>query len=85
MKCRPGCPACCSVISISSAIPGMPKGKPPGIKCINLTEENLCRIYYSDERPEVCKNIKPSFEMCGTDNEHAIDYLNRLENLTKPN
>lgn len=84
MKCRPGCIACCSVISISSPIPGMPEGKPAGIRCINLTNENLCSIYFSSARPDVCKNLTPSPEMCGNDNNHAEKYLTALEELTKP-
>jgi len=84
MECRPGCIACCSVISISSAIPGMPEGKPAGVRCINLNEENLCRIYFSKERPEVCRSLMPSPEMCGPDNEHAMKYLAELEEITRP-
>ncbi|MDD8045446.1 MAG: YkgJ family cysteine cluster protein, partial [Verrucomicrobiota bacterium] len=32
MECRPGCGACCTVVSISSPIPGMPQGKPAGVR-----------------------------------------------------
>lgn len=84
IECRPGCAACCIVISISSALPGMPNGKPAGVRCVNLTEENLCAIHDKENYPEVCRNIKPSLEMCGNNNEHAFSYLQKLEQLTKP-
>ena len=84
MKCRPGCIACCSVISITSPIPGMPLGKPAGVRCIHLTKDNLCSIYNSPERPEVCRNLTPTLEMCGKDNDHAEKYLAELEELTRP-
>jgi uncharacterized protein len=62
----------------------MPFGKPAGVRCINLSDDNFCRIYNSASRPAVCKNLKPSLEMCGTENDYAINYLKRLEELTDP-
>jgi hypothetical protein len=35
IACRPGCAACCIAPSISSPIPGMPHGKPAGVRCID--------------------------------------------------
>ena len=84
MKCRPGCIACCSVISISSPLPGMPDGKPAGVRCVNLDENNLCRIYDNPLRPSVCRNLMPNAEMCGSDNQYAEAYLAELERLTSP-
>jgi len=43
--CRAGCGACCIAPSISSAIPGMPDGKPAGVRCAQLDEQNLCRLF----------------------------------------
>jgi len=83
MNCRPGCGACCIVISISSALPGMPDGKPAGVRCINLDENNLCRIYNTRLYPAVCRDFKASYEMCGDSAEYALDYLNKLENYCK--
>lgn len=82
MDCRMGCGACCIALSISSPIPGMPNGKPAGVRCINLTDDNRCAIY--DQRPEVCRRLKPSREMCGETTEDAMGYLTELERLTKP-
>jgi len=82
MECRLGCGACCIEPSITSNIPGMENGKPAGVRCINLTEDNLCKIFKDPRRPAVCGNLKPSKEMCGNSNEEAYDYLRELERLT---
>lgn len=78
-ECRVGCGACCIAPSISSPIPGMQEGKPAGVRCIQLTEDNLCRIFNSPLRPRVCASLRPSWEMCGEDNRAAMEYLTRLE------
>ncbi|HEY3569579.1 MAG TPA: YkgJ family cysteine cluster protein [Thermoanaerobaculia bacterium] len=84
MICRAGCGACCIALSISSPIPGMPGGKPAGVRCVQLDEHNLCRIFGSPERPEVCNRLRPSQEMCGETTEHALAYLTALERATAP-
>lgn len=83
MKCRPGCGACCIMISISSSIPGMPNGKPAGVRCVNLDENNNCRIHNSANYPEVCRNFKASSEMCGDNADYAFEYLRKLEEFMK--
>lgn len=82
-ECRLGCGACCIAPSISSPIPGMPEGKPEGVRCIQLTGDNLCKLFGSPLRPRVCGSLKPSSEMCGESNEEAMQYLQRLEQETK--
>ena len=84
MNCRPGCGACCIAPSISSPIPGMPHGKPAGVRCVQLDEANACRIFGQPERPAVCGQLKPATEMCGSDRGQALLYLARLESLTAP-
>lgn len=84
MECRLGCAACCIAPSISSAIPGMEKGKPPGQPCIQLDELGLCRLFGKPERPKVCLDLKPCAEMCQNDREGALKYLAELEALTSP-
>ncbi len=84
MECRIGCGACCICVSISSPIPGMPDGKPAGIRCIQLTPDNMCKLFGKPERPDVCVGLKPSEEMCGDTSEHAYSYLESLEEATKP-
>ena len=50
LACRAGCGACCIAPSISSAIPGMPHGKPAGVRCVQLDDALRCRslrlLYY---------------------------------------
>jgi uncharacterized protein len=82
MKCRPGCAACCIVISISSPIPGMPDGKPAGVRCVNLGDDNLCRIHGTELYPDVCREFTPAKEMCGESAKHAFEYLKKLEQET---
>lgn len=84
MKCRVGCGACCIAPSISSSIPGMPDGKPAGVRCIQLTDDNRCKIFGKQERPKVCSNLQPSPDMCGNTDEEAMKILTMLEELTKP-
>ena len=84
MDCRPRCAACCIAPSISSAIPGMPDGKPAGVPCIQLDDDLRCRIFGQPERPAVCGGLTPSTEMCGTDREHAMHWLGWLEAHTRP-
>lgn len=81
-QCRLGCGACCIAPSISSYIPGMPNGKPAGVRCIQLTEDNLCKLFGQKERPLVCGSLKPSKEMCGSSNCEAMEYLQELEKAT---
>lgn len=83
--CRPGCGACCIALSISSPIPGMPHGKAAGVRCVQLTDDNHCRLFGQPDRPAVCVNLRPSAEMCGETREEALLYLERLELLTRPN
>ncbi|HEV2844526.1 MAG TPA: YkgJ family cysteine cluster protein [Thermoanaerobaculia bacterium] len=84
MNCRAGCGACCIALSISSSIPGMPDGKPAGVRCVQLTEDNLCNLFGLPERPAVCCALRPSEEMCGDSTEHALAYLTFLERATAP-
>ena len=83
MDCRPGCGACCIAPSISSPIPGMPRGKPAGVRCVQLDADNRCRIFGSPERPAVCGGLQPSAEMCGNSQAQAIAWIAQLELLTR--
>lgn len=84
LECRIGCAACCVAPSISSAIPGLPEGKPAGVRCPQLSADNRCRIFGQPERPVVCASLRPSLEMCGNNDAEAIERLNSWELLTKP-
>ncbi|PHV12759.1 YkgJ family cysteine cluster protein [Chitinimonas sp. BJB300] len=84
MQCRLGCAACCIAPSISSPIPGMPQGKPAGVRCVQLDEQNGCRIFGQRERPDVCSSLPPVIDMCGENREQALHYLHWLELQTEP-
>ena len=84
LDCRPGCGACCIAPSITTPIPGMPQGKPAGVRCVQLDDAARCRIFGHPDRPAVCGGLKPSAEMCGASRDEALRFLERLERETRP-
>ncbi|WP_417421981.1 YkgJ family cysteine cluster protein [Halomonas sp.] len=81
--CRAGCGACCIAPSISSAIPGMPQGKPAGMRCIQLDDDNLCRLFGDPSRPKVCGNFHFDISICGEQRDQALATLAYLEAETR--
>jgi Fe-S-cluster containining protein len=84
MECRIGCAACCIAVSISSPIPGMPSGKPAGVRCVQLNDNNACKLFGRPERPAVCVSLQASREMCGANNDEAFRNLSDMETATSP-
>jgi hypothetical protein len=84
MECRPGCAACCIAPSISSPLPGMPAGKPAGVRCDHLADDDRCNLFGTAERPLVCGSLQPSEEMCGTNAAEALERLAYWECATNP-
>lgn len=84
VSCRSGCGACCTAPSITSPIPGMPKGKPAGVRCVQLGADQRCLIFGQPERPAVCAGLQPSEEMCGASRDQAMRWLSVLELATAP-
>ena len=84
MECRAGCGACCIALSISSPIPGMPHGKPAGVRCVQLTDNNLCKLFGKPERPLICHLYQACEEMCGRSRQEALMHLTFLELATRP-
>lgn len=82
MNCRLGCGACCIAPSISSVIPGMPNGKAAGVRCVQLSDDNLCLIFGSPERPAVCSDFEASLDVCGHSNKEALWLITNLESQT---
>lgn len=78
MICRKGCAACCIFADISSSIPNHPNGKPFGVRCKNLNEENLCMIHNTKDYPEVCQRFTAEKEFCGDTKEEAAQILTSL-------
>ena len=62
----------------------MPQGKPAGVRCIQLTEDNCCKLFGQPDRPAVCVRLRPTEEMCGANADEAYAYLVRLEEITSP-
>lgn len=84
MECRVGCAACCIAPSISTPIPGMPQGKPAGVRCVQLTPNGRCLLFGKPERPAVCGALRPTAEMCGESAAEALTWLTWLEEATTP-
>jgi uncharacterized protein len=84
VECRVGCGACCIAPSIASPMPGMPEGKPAGVRCAQLTADNRCRLFGRPERPAFCASLRPASEMCGASAAEALAYLDALEEATRP-
>ncbi len=83
-ECRVGCGACCIAPSISSPIPGMPNGKPAGVRCVQLSDDYRCALFGKPERPRVCLSLQASREMCGEDRDHALRFIAAMELQTTP-
>jgi hypothetical protein len=62
----------------------MPNGKPAGVRCVQLGDDNLCLIFGKPERPAFCGGLQPSEEMCGSNRKQAIRWLTDLERSTLP-
>lgn len=84
MQCRTGCGACCVAASITSPLPGMPAGKPSGVRCVNLDDLNRCLIWNQPNYPPVCRDFVAKKDVCGSDMEEALQTLYHWEALTAP-
>lgn len=62
----------------------MPHGKPAGVRCVQLTDDNRCRLFGKPERPAVCNSLRPSPDMCGRSAEEAMATITLLERATAP-
>ncbi|MFQ6372349.1 YkgJ family cysteine cluster protein [Shewanella sp. YIC-542] len=63
-------------------MPGMPAGKPAGVRCVQLDEHNLCRLFGKPERPQVCCEFQPSADVCGDSKDQALWLIGNLEQQT---
>ena len=84
MECRENCGACCIAPSINSPLPNMPNGKPAGVRCANLSENNLCAIFNHPDRPLLCDAFKAGPDVCGTTRAEALQLITDLEEQTMP-
>lgn len=60
----------------------MPNGKPANTRCIQLNDDNLCKIFGQESRPKVCSEFMPDPAVCGVENKQAMDNLIFLESET---
>jgi len=60
----------------------MPYGKPANTPCVQLDEQQRCKIFTSPLRPAVCASLKPDAEMCRDSREEAMVWLLDLEQQT---
>jgi hypothetical protein len=61
----------------------MPDGKPAGVMCVNLDRETyLCRIWGTDEYPDVCHRFIADENVCGTNRGDALELIAILERDT---
>ena len=60
------------------------QGKAAGVPCVQLDEDYRCKIFGRPERPACCSGLQASEEMCGTEREHALNFLAALEAQTAP-
>jgi hypothetical protein len=62
----------------------MPNGKPAGVRCVQLADDNRCKIFGRPERPAFCGGLQPAADMCGDSREAAMIWLADLERATAP-
>lgn len=60
----------------------MPSGKPAGVRCLQLTHDNRCRLFGLPSRPAVCRDFAPEVAVCGTGFEEAMQRITALEDLS---
>jgi hypothetical protein len=82
MECRTDCGACYRPFDFKS----YPRyaGKPANTRCVQLADDNTCKIFGSPLRPAVCASLQPSAGMCFSDREAAMTFLINLEAATAP-
>jgi hypothetical protein len=61
----------------------MSSGKPAGQRCVQLDDNNHCRLFHHVERPQVCVHFQASADSCGRDYDEAVQLLSELELLTR--
>jgi len=60
----------------------MPLGKPAGVRCLHLSDANLCGLFGQLTRPAVCAAFSADQSVCGESREDAIRLLGWLEQAT---
>jgi hypothetical protein len=53
-------------------------GKPAGVRCIHLLDDNRCALFNDPSRPKVCSDYKAEEAFCGKDRDDALKILYSL-------
>lgn len=62
----------------------MPNGKPAGVRCVNLADDNACQVHNAENYPPICRRLQASEDMCGQTAEEAFAIITEMELLTRP-
>lgn len=60
----------------------MPDGKPAGVRCVQLTDDNRCALFGRPERPAVCAGFMAVDWVCAGGRAEALRVLGALEAAT---
>ena len=60
-------------------MPGLPDGKPAGVRCPHLDASFACLLWQDPRRPDVCAEFKPEPLFCGNTRSEALDILTLIE------
>lgn len=60
----------------------MPDGKLAGVRCVQLGDDHLCRIFGQPSRPQVCGDFQAEKQFCGESREQALELIRWLETAT---
>jgi hypothetical protein len=63
----------------------LPNGKPSGLRCPHLTDQNLCSLFGKPERPAICSSFQANPDCCGTSQAEAFELIDFMEWFTAPN
>jgi len=64
-------------------MPGMPNGKPAGVRCLHLDKHNFCELFDKPTRPSVCREFQAEDWLCGETREQALERITLLEHQTQ--
>ena len=84
MQCREDCGACCIAPSIRQPLPGMPDGKPAGMRCVHLDPSLRCELFGDPARPALCGAFRAEPDICGDDRKQALQIIAALELASIP-
>ena len=60
----------------------MPKGKPAGVRCVQLDEHYRCKLFGDPQRPSVCQDFSPAADVCGNSRSEAMALITHWEENT---